>query len=115
MIFTKKVTTLANTSQFSPQVTRLNLTRGVIDQWIIFFPVGHEGEHFLQIKQGSRWLLPLNPSEGISVINQTLIIREFLIFDKEPLSVDVHTWNTDTVNSHDLFISINILPKYYYY
>lgn len=110
MIFSFDITTPKNTPPETPLKTVLDITKGVIHHWIIFFPPGHWGECRVRVRRGSDYILPINPESFISGDNFKFSGDDFIYIRSEPYKLDVYTWNIDPQFEHTIYIQIFIKP-----
>ncbi len=110
MVFAYEVDTPAGVSKDDPQVTELQLAKGVIHHWEILFPAGHWGELKLQIRHGSETVLPVNPEGWLSGDNFVFQGDDFIFLRSSPFILTAYTYNEDTNYNHKVFIHVFIKP-----
>lgn len=110
MIFSYPIITPLNTPIDVPVRTVINITKGVITGWFVFFPRGHWGECRLRVKKGDHPLLPANGEGYIYGDGTVFKSKDFVHVKNPPYKLDVFTWNLDTINAHELLFIVTIVP-----
>lgn len=115
MLYSCSISTPITSTEVNPTHTKLDITKGVITQWQVFFPPGSEGTLKIRVTKGSVPLFPLSYASYIHGEDMLMTVPEFLYLNTEPFELDILTWNDDIVNSHTLTLYVTILPLWVLY
>lgn len=108
MVFSYSIITPKNTTEALPLITNLPITKGIIHHWLVLFPSGNMGESRFRIRKGSAPILPINP-EGFILGDGSLFSGDDFIYIKnEPFILESHSWNSDVLNDHTIYLQIFI-------
>lgn len=108
MIYEKTITTPANTTSSSPQVTALQIERGIIQELFIVFPPGPSGLLHLQIKYHESIIFPKTLGDFRGDNLPLLFHNVGYPCYTEPLELALVTWNDDDTFEHDVDVYFNI-------
>jgi len=114
MIHSAIITVPASTTQANPYEQTIQISRGIIHRWIVYFPPGSLGEVKLQLMHGGEHILP-STGEGYLLGNDFKLegddFREML---SEPYELIARGWNDDTVYDHTIYLWTFIRPVWSY-
>lgn len=113
-MFDFEISTPAGTTKENPKITKIDLMKGVIDQWLIVVRPGHMGECFLRIMRGSDLVIPYNQGVWINGNDLKLQGPDWRYLKTPPYILECHTYNIDTVNDHAFDIYIFMKPLWTY-
>lgn len=111
MIYTKIITTPANTTENAPLETVLDLCIGIVHQVDIFFPPGAQGLHRLRVTRGVNAVIPTNAEGYIAGEDERISHKEYIDVDDEPKRLVVRSWNLDDTYEHTVMLRVGVLRK----
>lgn len=115
MLFSADILTEKSTTVFAPKQSSLGITKGVITQWIIFFPAGSRGALRFRVRIGTRYLLPMTPSSYMKGENVQLTIPDWHYIKDAPFKLDIYSWNNDSIDDHEFKLDVSIMPLWTLY
>lgn len=111
MVFERDIKVLLGTTDEDPQVTRINLARGVIHKYEVSFADGCHDMVKVRILRGLHQVWPSN-AEGTHKGNgRTLSFREHYPIDFAPHELVVITSSPGTIHDHTITVRFAILPR----
>jgi len=104
------ISTPANTTEASPLVTKIKLTRGRLTGGSLYFPSGPAGKlHFLA-RIGVHQIIPFNTGQNIRLDDTTLPLSLGIDLLEPPYELDCVTWNDSTLYAHVLTLVLHLEP-----
>jgi hypothetical protein len=104
------ISTPANTTEASPLVTKIKLTRGRLTGGSLYFPSGPAGKlHFLA-RIGVHQIIPFNASQNVRLDDAVLPLSLGIDLLEPPFELDCETWNDSTLYAHVLTLVLHIEP-----
>ena len=100
----------ANTSFYSPSVTDLALSPGILTRLTLGFPPGCAALLRVQILQDERVIYPSNSDNSYGWDDIFFVLEPFLVIPEDyRMALAVRAWNDDTLFSHSLLVNINVV------
>ena len=110
MDYIKYISTPASTTEASPLVTKLTLTKGRLSGGFLWFPYGPAGTlHFLA-RKGARQILPSNPGDNFRADDAVIPLSLGIDLSEPPYVIDLVTRNDSASYAHVLTIGLFIDP-----
>lgn len=103
----------AGTTEYTAEEKTLDVSRGVITRWIIFFPDEASNLLHLKIFYHDQQLIPFNREEDLYGGGIKFDIDEFFELSKTPYKLVCKAWNTDTAKAHEYLVHVIIMPEKY--
>jgi len=104
------ISTPANTTEASPLVTKIKLTRGRLTGGSLYFPSGSAGKlHFLA-RIGVHQIIPFNTGQNIRLDDAVLPLSLGIDLLEPPFELDCETWNDSTLYAHVLTLILHLEP-----
>lgn len=104
MLFKKFQSVPANTTESAPNWQKLQVMKGTIKQWIIFFdPEAADLLHIKVVYHGSQ-LIPWAGNEWLTGFFTDNPILENIKLDVEPYVLDIYAYNEDDSFPHQYYI-----------
>jgi len=104
------ISTPANTTEASPLVTKIKLTRGRLTGGSLYFPSGPAGKlHFLA-RIGVHQIIPFNASQNVRLDDAVLPLSLGIDLLEPPFELDCETWNDSTLYAHVLTLVLHLEP-----
>jgi len=104
------ISTPANTTEASPLVTKIKLTRGRLTGGSLYFPSGPAGKlHFLA-RVGVHQIIPFNTGQNIRLDDAVLPLSLGIDLLEPPYELDCETWNDSTLYAHVLTLVLHLEP-----
>jgi len=109
MIYSFPISTPANTTAASPQVTDCKIEKGLIKELFVNFPPGPSGLLYLQIEYHEVKIFPMtkNYFHGDNMLFEFHDVGYKL--SAAPFLLKAITWNTDDTFAHNVDIYINLI------
>ena len=111
MDFAKYISTPKETTETSPLVTRLKLTKGRLTGGLLYFPYGPAGTLHFTARISNHQILPFNPGENFRLNDCVLPVSLGIDLTEPPYEIDLVTWNDSTEYSHSMTIVFYLDPK----
>ena len=102
-----------NTTEQTAQEKTLKISRGIITQWIIFFPEEAADLLHLKILYHDHQLVPYNRDEDLYGGGIVFNIPEYYEIFEKPYELVCKAWNTDDTNEHEYVVHVNIIEERY--
>jgi hypothetical protein len=104
------ISTPANTTEASPLVTKIKLTRGRLTGGSLYFPSGPAGKlHFLA-RVGVHQIIPFNTGQNVRLDDAVLPLSLGIDLLEPPYELDCETWNDSTLYAHVLTLVLHLEP-----
>jgi hypothetical protein len=104
------ISTPANTTEASPLVTKIKLTRGRLTGGSLYFPSGPAGKlHFLA-RIGVHQIIPFNTGQNVRLDDAVLPLSLGIDLLEPPFELDCETWNDSTLYAHVLTLVLHLEP-----
>ena len=100
----------ANTTTDNPDWQKLQISRGIIIQWIVFMP--EEAADLLKVRvvyHGTQ-ILPYTGKDWIYGLFKPTVIEDRIQIQDPPFELDIYAVNEDDSYSHEYNIYVNISP-----
>jgi len=110
MDFSLYISTPANTSEASPLISSLTLTKGRLVGGFLFFPSGPAGTLHLIAKIGKVQIIPFNTGQNYALNRCIMPLTIDIDISQPPYILDVITWNDSTTYPHALTLTLFIDP-----
>lgn len=110
MDFLKYISTPANTSENTPLITTLKLTKGRLSGGFLFFPTGPAGLLHFRAEIGVHQIIPFNTGENYRLNGCIAPFHLEIDILQPPFCVDCITWNDSTIYSHALTVCFFLNP-----
>ena len=111
MDFAKYISTPKETTETSPLVTRLKLTKGRLQGGLLYFPTGPDGKLHFQARIGIHQILPFNHGENFRLNDCVLPVSLGIDLNDPPFEIDLVTWNDSTLYDHAMTVVFYLDPK----
>jgi len=109
--FVQYINTPKNTTEASPLLTTIKLTRGRLCGGFIYFPSGPAGTlHFLA-RIGIHQIIPFNTGQNLRLDDAVVNFSLGIDLLEPPYEVDCVSWNDSTLYDHVLTICFSLDPK----
>lgn len=114
MVFTKTVTTTANTAKTSPLESWMGISRGLIYRMQVMFPFGSTGLMGVKIFEGGHQIYPVSFDEWLLGHGETIDFEDLYLVTVLNTKLRILTYNTDDLYPHSLYIRMGIvsLPQF---
>jgi len=109
VVYTATVTTVANTSDSSPLVTNIKVTRGVLYRFEVYFPPGPSGLVGVQVRVADHQLYPVQREEWFIGDNVTIAFDDIYEMANENSLLTLRTYNTDTLYDHIVQVRFGLM------
>ena len=110
MLFKISHSVAANTTTLNPDWQKLQVTKGQIKRWLIILPVEASNLLQLQIRYHGHQILPISEDEWYYAGGFFFDPEEWIKLEELPYELDIYAINTDTNESHEYNIYVNIKP-----
>jgi hypothetical protein len=109
MYYQATVRVPANVLETAPTLTRLSITRGVIQQILVGFPAGCAGLVHVQVFHGGWQVCPWTPGEDLAWDGYVYEFQTRYPVVAEPYELVVRAWNEDDTYEHRIFVGVSML------
>jgi len=110
MLYKTQTSVAKSTTALAPDIKTLKITKGVIIEWIIFFPQEAANLCQFQVTYHGHNLLPVNPDEWIYGFFNPIRIQESVKIDDPPYELKIKAINADDKHAHEYNIHVNVMP-----
>ena len=104
------ISTPANTTESSPLVTTLTLSKGRLTGGFLFFPRGPSGYLHFIARIGVHQILPYNIDQNYRLNGCVVPLHLDIDFFSPPFLIDLVTWNDSTDYAHVMTVAIFLDP-----
>jgi len=111
MIYSKYITTPANTSEKLPKRTVLKVTKGLVYKVEIMFPPGSAGLLRCAIFDGFYQAWPSTSGEYFRTEMETISYPDTYLKEAQPFQFDIITWNEDNTYDHALVVRLGMVSE----
>ncbi len=111
MDFSAYISTPKNTTDSTPKITTIRLTRGRLIGGFLFFPSGPAAKLHLIAKIAGHQVLPFTPGQDFSLDDCVVPLSMGIDILEPPFNIDVITWNDSNNHSHALTICFFLSPS----
>ena len=111
MFFAWDVTISANTSEASPKVQILKLSKGVITGCCLKFPAGCNGMVKVRLFRHESQLVPLSRGEWVTGDDETVPTETYYELEETPAQLKLVGCSPGTQFDHTITVRITVLPK----
>lgn len=115
MIFQANIDVTKNTSKANALQYKLPIMKGVINQWVVFFPRGSWAMLRFSIQKGSEILFPANRDGYIAGEGNTLTFPEWIYIREPPYVLDIYGHNLASDWNHSFILYVSIIPLWTFY
>lgn len=110
MFYSYAIPIPAGTTEASPLITELTLSKGILHRVEIEFPAGCRGLAHCQIKEaGLHQVYPTNPTGNFASDDYVIVLDDYYDIPS-PYLLRAFAWNDDDTYPHTLLIRIGVLP-----
>ena len=106
MIYSATITTDANTAKADAKRTTLHITGGLIWRLEVEFPPGPSGLCHVAVMDGNYQLYPASADDSFHSDGQIIGFDDSYIKSSEPFTLDIVTWNLDSVWPHTIQVRV---------
>ena len=111
MIYNFVVTTPANTPIEEPQISRVQLMKGLLYKFALYFPPGGSGLVGVSVYEASVQLYPYNRKNWFTGDNLMLAFDDLYNIVNDNQVFDILTYNLDTDYDHIIQLSLGIVDR----
>ena len=111
MLYSRHITTPANTAEASSTKTYMKVHRGWIYSVWVTFPPGCAGLLKMRIYHEGHPFLPVEQNEYLNGDSVSFEFPVYYPITDEPERLTIETWNEDDTYSHAIQVLIMLLPK----
>lgn len=104
------ISTPKNTTEASPLITTIKLTRGRLTGGSLFFPSGPAGKLHFIARVGVHQIIPFNASQNVRLDDCVLPLSLGIDLLEPPFELDCETWNDSTQYPHVLTLVLHLDP-----
>jgi hypothetical protein len=104
------ISTPANTTEASPLITKLKLTRGRLTGGSLYFPSGPAGKLHFIARIGEHQIIPFNTGQNIRLDDAVLPLSIGIDLLEPPYELLCETWNDSTLYAHVLTLVLHLEP-----
>ena len=109
MLYRYQLPMLKNTAKDSPDHIDAKMTKGIITNVGISFPVGCYGLAGIQIWRGSHQVWPTNTGEWFAYDDVTILIQADYPLDEQPYMLRIFGYNEDDKFAHAPVIRFDLM------
>ena len=106
MYYQKTIDVPANTIESNAVVTRLHMTLGTIERFIVAFPAGCHGLCHVRVNYQGWQILPWTLGESLAWDNYVFDMQHKYPLAVEPYDLRIVTWNEDDSYLHRVFVGL---------
>lgn len=111
MLFKKFQSIPANTTADNPNWQKLDVAKGEIVQWVIFFDPEAADLLHVRIEYHNNQIMPFSGSEWLVGFFTNTPMKESIKIDAPPYTLDIFAYNEDDTHPHEYFIHPILMPE----
>jgi len=104
------ISTPKNTTESTPLITTLTLSRGRLTGGFLYFPRGPSGYLHFTAQVGIHQILPYNIDQSYRLNGCVVPLHLDIDFFAPPFSIDLVTWNDSATYAHVMTVGIFLDP-----
>lgn len=110
MLFKKFRSVPANTTEANQDWQKLNVVKGTIKQWIIFFDPEAADVLHVRISYHGVQIMPWGGKDWLVAFFSDAPLDDDLVIDTPPYELDIEAYNEDDSYPHEYYIHPVIIP-----
>ncbi|MBA7494512.1 hypothetical protein ES702_05088 [subsurface metagenome] len=111
MIYTANITTNAKTWKTNLKQTRINVTKGLVYQFELYFPAGSAGLMGIAVFDGLFQVWPSSVGEFFIGEDHLISFPDMYLKEAAPFEFQIYTYNEDTEHNHFASVRIGLVSK----
>jgi len=111
VVFTKTITTGANTAITSPKESWIGISRGLVYRSQVMFPPGCCGLAGVKIFEGGHQIYPVSPDEWLVGAGETIDFEDLYMITVLNTDLRILTYNLDTAYDHNIYVRLGVVVR----
>ncbi len=111
MLYKKSRSVPANTAAIDPDSQKLDISKGVIEQWVVLCPPECVDLMKFRVFYHGHQILPASADEWMDPLTHGAPINEKLQINDPPFVLDIYAYNNSASKTHEYNLYVNVIPE----